>query len=232
MTRPQVFWYNFYEYNKDSTVVYMYPGVFPPGPYSGLPIIDTRGGVGSAWRVPMGDYPAAYAITDTGLASFYGYVRRWAEVQSGVFITEDSVRFDGIVWLFVENLGPVRDGIDTLVYAKVNGVEYGTPLIVSVKDHKTNTPKEPMLHVYPNPAYQAMILDIDLTSQELVEINVINVLGQSIRTLFTGRWSGGRRQFLWDGRNDQGRRMTTGIYFVVVKSQKGIFTTSRIMYLQ
>jgi hypothetical protein len=222
--------YGFYKYNEDSTAVYSYPSF--PGVFSEYPILDVRGGIGVFWRYPFGDVGGALAITDTGSASFFGYVRRWAEVQSGVFITEDSVRLDGVAWLFAENLGPVREGIDTLVYAKVNGVEYGTPLIVSAKGHKINTPKEPTLHVYPNPAYQATTLDIDLASQELVEINVINVLGQTIRTLFTGRWAGGRRQFLWDGRNDQGRKMNTGIYFVVMKSQKGIFTTSRIMYLK
>ncbi len=107
--------YGYYHYNKDSMIVYRnFESPFVP--YEGLPMIDTRGGPGSVWTYPIGDYLGAFAITDTGKAFYLEGSRNWAQVQSGFFSQDDSVVFDqNYYWVFFEGIGPTKDGTDTLV---------------------------------------------------------------------------------------------------------------------
>lgn len=61
----------YYHYNIDSTVVYRNDFEFPQAPYSGLPLIDTRGGVGHRWLHIAGDCICTFAVTDTGFAAIF-----------------------------------------------------------------------------------------------------------------------------------------------------------------
>jgi len=41
---------------------------------------------------------------------------------------------------------------------------------------------------------------------------IYNVLGQKVRTLLNTRKDAGYYQVVWDGRNDQGVKLATGLY--------------------
>ena len=62
-----------------------------------------------------------------------------------------------------------------------------------------------------------------------VEIAVYNVVGQRVRTLVNGRQKAGYRAIEWDGRNDAGRRVSPGVYFV--KMTAGKFNATRKLTL-
>jgi flagellar hook assembly protein FlgD len=47
-----------------------------------------------------------------------------------------------------------------------------------------------------------------------VELVVIDITGRRIRHLASGVYSAGVHQFTWDGRDDDGRAVRTGAYFV------------------
>ena len=42
---------------------------------------------------------------------------------------------------------------------------------------------------------------------------VYNILGQHIRTLFQGYQSVGMHKFIWDGTDNAGKRVVSGVYF-------------------
>lgn len=222
--------YVYYHYNSDSTVVYR-DYDFPTKPYCGLPMIDTRGGIGSIWKYPIGDYLGAFAITDTGKAFYFQRIRNWAEVKSGVFVREDSVKFDGTYhWFFFENIGFTRDGIDTLLYAKINGVEYGTSLNVKQKKEIPDIPRDPSLQVYPNPFSDQTVIEIETFYLQRVEISVFNLLSQRVRLLQSESLSIDRHFLTWDGYDDKGKKLNKGIYFLVLRSQQNIKTV-KILHL-
>jgi len=222
--------YVYYHYNSDSTVIYR-DYEFPVMPYCGLPMIDTRGGVDSIWKYLIGDYLGAFAITDTGRTFYFQRIRNWAEVQSGVFIREDSVKFDRTYhWFFFEGIGLTKDGVDTLVYAKINGIEYGTSLSVKQKKESSNIPREPSLRVYPNPIRDQTVIEIETSYLQHVEISIFNLLGQRVRLLHSGSLPGGRHLLIWNGDDGNGKNLNTGVYFLVLRSPQ-IVKTLKILYL-
>jgi hypothetical protein len=66
----------------------------------------------------------------------------------------------------------------------------------------------------PNPFTQATHLAYEVgTSGALVQIEVYDALGRKVRTLANEFQSAGRHHVTWDGRNDSGSLVTSGVYF-------------------
>src|SRR5262249_32773873 len=53
-----------------------------------------------------------------------------------------------------------------------------------------------------------------LTRADQVELSVVDIPGRRIRHLVSGVFSAGTHEFTWDGRDDDGRAMRAGAYFV------------------
>ena len=82
---------------------------------------------------------------------------------------------------------------------------------------------------YPNPFNPITKLDYNLPLRSKVNISIYNVLGQEIKTLVNGVKEYGYHSVTWDGRNDLGKDMSSGVYFARITS-KG-FTKTRKMLL-
>ncbi|NNE44200.1 MAG: T9SS type A sorting domain-containing protein, partial [Gemmatimonadetes bacterium] len=65
----------------------------------------------------------------------------------------------------------------------------------------------------PNPFVGATTVRYTLSADRNVSLGVYNVTGRLVRTLVDGRMSAGRNAVAWDGRDAQGRRLASGIYF-------------------
>ncbi len=66
---------------------------------------------------------------------------------------------------------------------------------------------------YPNPMRRSAIISYQVPQKSQVCLSVYNILGQNIRTLDSGEKDPGLYQASWDGRDNQGRNMASGIYF-------------------
>jgi len=69
---------------------------------------------------------------------------------------------------------------------------------------------------YPNPFNPATRINYVIAAQGIapvqVELTVFNILGQKVRTLVNGRQKASSHCFVWDGRNDNGLALGSGIY--------------------
>lgn len=65
---------------------------------------------------------------------------------------------------------------------------------------------------YPNPFNPATIIKYQLPAAGEVQLIIYNVLGQQIRTLVTGQNEAGYHRVVWNGRDDVGQQVTSGIY--------------------
>jgi len=70
---------------------------------------------------------------------------------------------------------------------------------------------------YPNPFNPATTIAYSLASNSKVELTVYNLLGQKVRTLVSGVQSMGVYKMNWDGKNDNGRNVVSGIYIYQIK---------------
>ncbi len=73
---------------------------------------------------------------------------------------------------------------------------------------------------YPNPFNPDVRIAFNLAVGDDVELNIYNLRGQKVRTLQKGKLSGGNHVLRWDGRDDSGRGVGSGIYFARIQSKK------------
>jgi hypothetical protein len=66
---------------------------------------------------------------------------------------------------------------------------------------------------YPNPFNPSTTISFDIPVSSSVTLRVFNVIGQEVRALVQGTLSQGRHDVVWNGLDDAGRALASGIYF-------------------
>ncbi|MGH7492163.1 MAG: choice-of-anchor B family protein [bacterium] len=84
---------------------------------------------------------------------------------------------------------------------------------------------------YPNPFNPETEIVYELPRAMTVEISVFNLMGIRIRDLINMKQKAGRHQVLWDGRNDLGREMSSGLYFYRMRAG-GLVQVKRMLLLR
>ena len=84
---------------------------------------------------------------------------------------------------------------------------------------------------YPNPFNPTTRFTVDVPKASTVEITIYDVLGQKVNTIMNGQQAPGSITVQWDGRDANGLPVTSGVYFVHMKSDN--FTaTQKIMLMK
>lgn len=84
---------------------------------------------------------------------------------------------------------------------------------------------------YPNPFNSRTILSYRLAVDSSIMLSVYNVAGQKVRTLVDGRGRAGSYRVIWDGKDDLGRDVSSGIYFYRLTVDGGKWTETKKMVL-
>jgi hypothetical protein len=79
----------------------------------------------------------------------------------------------------------------------------------------------------PNPWASGTGISYTLPREAQVVLRVYNPTGQLVRTLVEGKESAGFKQVAWDGRDEAGRRVPSGVYFY--RLQAGAFSDTKKM---
>jgi hypothetical protein len=66
---------------------------------------------------------------------------------------------------------------------------------------------------YPNPFNNETVIKFSLQKPTQVSLNMYNILGQKVRTLVEGRMEAGPQTITWDGKDNKGKDLSSGIYF-------------------
>jgi len=78
-------------------------------------------------------------------------------------------------------------------------------------------PLEPVAYAleqnYPNPFNPSTTIRYSLAKKSDVTLEIYNTLGQRVRTLFSGARTTGEYESVWDGTNDNGGHVASGVYF-------------------
>ena len=84
---------------------------------------------------------------------------------------------------------------------------------------------------YPNPFNPFVNIDYALPSQEMVNLSIVNLLGQKVKTLVNNIQESGNYSYKWDGKDMNGVNLQSGIYFAVI-SRKSDSDIIKITYLK
>jgi len=121
----------------------------------------------------------------------------------------------GDIWLsefYRKRIGRLRKVPEQ--FATVSG-----DLLPSLTWSSTSIPKDFKVHQnLPNPFNAATVIQYNLPQPVKVKIEVLNILGQKVRTLVDEFQQAGYKSTVWDGKDNSGADVASGVYFYCVES--------------
>jgi hypothetical protein len=140
-------------------------------------------------------------------------------VLSGTVMAKDDVVYNGsVVCTSTPDVGVAEIPVTLTITGVVNGI--GDMAVPMTFDMAQN---------YPNPFNPTTTVNFQLPKKSDVRITVYNALGQVVRTLASQSYDAGRHQVVWDGTNNNGAQVSTGIY--IYRMEAGDFVKSMKMIL-
>jgi hypothetical protein len=82
---------------------------------------------------------------------------------------------------------------------------------------------------YPNPFNPTTKIEFVLSKSGQVRVEIFNILGQKVKTLVDQYLKAGHQMVEWDGKDDSGKEVTSGVYFYRLQAKE--FTQTKKMVL-
>jgi len=140
--------------------------------------------------------------------------------------------------VYVEGIGrtytSVEFGWEYLRGAIIDGVEYGdiyrdtTAIHTDIVHHPSGIR---LLPAYPNPFNGATVVRYILDRPRRLEAAVYDASGRRIKTLFKGTAKGGANRLIWNGKNDRGAAVSSGMYYIQVSSNR-FLKTQKVIFIK
>jgi uncharacterized delta-60 repeat protein len=70
---------------------------------------------------------------------------------------------------------------------------------------------------YPNPFNPSTKIEFNLVKSGFVTLQIYDILGRKVRTLVSEELSSGYKSVIWDGKNEEGDAVASGVYFYQLK---------------
>jgi hypothetical protein len=119
--------------------------------------------------------------------------------------------------------------VGTVYFDDVTVANLGGPT-AGVAVNKDNLPKQyELLQNYPNPFNPSTNIRYALPRESHVTLIICNILGQRVRTLVNDARSAGRYEVTWDGKDERGFSVGTGMYLCRIEA--GEYTNIQKMLL-
>lgn len=94
--------------------------------------------------------------------------------------------------------------------------KYSCPVVAT--QEQTPTAGKLVASNYPNPFNPSTTISYNLPQNGQVTLNVYNSRGQRVRALVSARQAAGQHTVTWNGTDDHGRNMASGVYFYKVET--------------
>ncbi|MEL6821098.1 MAG: T9SS type A sorting domain-containing protein, partial [Calditrichota bacterium] len=160
------------------------------------------------------------------------------DASNGGFYVEDGMLFGNTdtqwaMWPGVRGGFTALQNPGTLRLYLKNGIRVGnhyefTPALTSVVDDNSVLTFE-LAQNYPNPFNPETIIKFQLPVAQKTTLQIFNVLGQKVAKLVDDNLSAGSYSLRWQGTNDVGSKVSSGVYFYRIES--GDFVKTRKMLL-
>jgi len=82
---------------------------------------------------------------------------------------------------------------------------------------------------FPNPFNPVTSIAYQLPEKTEVNLQIFNLLGQQVRELVHAAQPAGKYQVIWDGKNDRGENVGTGVYFYRIRTHAGQLTRKMVL---
>ena len=173
------------------------------------------------------DGTARYFLNHTG--------NNGTSIVSNVLESNDRCP-DGEGVLAVFTLRHISEQIEPLTVENIEIMDKNYQLNSFYKlslDCPVPVPKEfDLKNNYPNPFNPVTTIKYELPEASLVTLKVYNKLGQMVRTLVDEEKPAGYYSVQWDGENDYGVKVSSGIYFYSIVTNAGYVKVKKMVFLK
>jgi Leucine-rich repeat (LRR) protein/flagellar hook assembly protein FlgD len=98
---------------------------------------------------------------------------------------------------------------------------YSIGLITNIEENISVIPtKFELAQNYPNPFTTSTAISYKLNKQADVQVSIYDILGREVRKYNIGEQTSGVHGIIWDGKNNSGQIVTTGVYFYRLNAGK------------
>ncbi len=91
-------------------------------------------------------------------------------------------------------------------------------LPVSIEEENVPVPQTGLVNIYPNPFNPDTSINYYVAGSERINLAIYNLKGQKVKQLADDVHSAGSHRAIWDGKDDQGRSVSSGIYYLRFES--------------
>ena len=88
-----------------------------------------------------------------------------------------------------------------------------------------------LIQNYPNPFNPNTKINFFIPEKNNIVINIYNIKGDKIKNLFNGDIETGYHSINWDGKNDNGNKLPSGVYFLKLNYDNK-FITSKLVKMK
>lgn len=85
---------------------------------------------------------------------------------------------------------------------------------------------------YPNPFNPSTTIRVDVPLAGEIKLKVFDLLGREVKTLYSGILSAGRHSFGWDGRDEVGKILSTGVYYYRLTTSTGVNLVGKMVFMK
>ena len=170
------------------------------------PINDGNGGTGAGeFLVEVPVTPGAWNSVDLPKSAFTGMT--WDNLHQMKF---ERFNADG------------STGGDNVDIYLDNIYFWNDPTILSNEDESFSIiPEVFSSKAYPNPFNPYVNISYELPNLENVTVNIVNLLGQNVKTLVNSIHSPGSYTYTWNGKDEKGLDVNSGMYFAIINYESG-----------
>ena len=189
--------------------------------------------------------PALATVTTVTIGDFFfsqdtitvnvGDTVRWTNTgihthttTSNTGVWDSGLMANGVTFEFQFNSAGSFPYICTLHPTLMKGLIISTDL-TGVRDEGGFPSTFSLRQNYPNPFNPTTSIRYGLSEDSHVTLTIYNMLGQPIATLVNEQQSAGYREVVWNGTNDAGETIVSGIY--IYRLATGKYTATRRMVL-
>ena len=168
-------------------------------------------------------YPSSITPNGTSASSIFDYENNHG---TGAICATHGTNSEVVYFAFgyeaIDNAASCK-----LVMKKI--LQYFDVDVTATDDPSVNPLQNSISKIYPNPFNPETNIEFTMGQTANVKISIYNTKGQKVRTLINETRSVGTHTIHWDGKNDKGTGVSSGIYFVNLNSKN--FTNNRKIIL-
>lgn len=153
------------------------------------------------------------------IVSFDGNSWRSYAKESGEYYMKLAVSHDNVLWMVGRNRIERVNLEDIQKYAGPTGVD----------EEETLPEGLAILGNYPNPFNPTTTIEFSLPETGFVDLVIYNIAGQKVRTLLSGQMIPGIHNIVWDGHDESGLPVSTGVYITQLRMGNAVRTGSMVL---